>query len=105
MTWPWTRRAKEHAEVMAAIQVMVESQNKVNLAVIQAVTEMAGASSKQADVLNSYLKLFQTSGDPEFYVPDPQKDNMDHLIEAGFPKEASEAEQAEWVLKHLDEVG
>lgn len=99
MTWPWTKR---HQELMGVINALIESQNKTNLAVMEAVGQMASTAGKQAEVLDSYLKLFKTEEAPSRWEPDPEGDNMRDLERAGFPKTGTEAEQAEWVLQHLD---
>lgn len=104
MTWPWTRSQKRHEEMLATFQVITAEQNKVHMAMINAMSEMANASAKNAEVLNSYLKLFQTEGEPQRWVDEPEERNAEELAKLGFPKEGTEAQQAEWVLQHLEDL-
>jgi ribosomal protein S12 methylthiotransferase accessory factor YcaO len=101
MRWPWTKR---HEELIGAINTMIASHDKTNLAVMTAVTEMAQASAKQADVLNQYLKLFQSPEDPVRWERDPEQENQDQLIKMGFPKDGTDSEQAAWVLDNISSL-
>jgi hypothetical protein len=84
------------------LQTLIEQQSKTNDALFNAVAQIGEASQRQAEVLNSYLKLFQGPGEPQRWVDEPEEHNAADLIKQGYPKDGSEAEQAEWVLKHLD---
>jgi hypothetical protein len=98
MSW-WNRKPDPF---LARLDIILESQERTQLAFIQAVKAMADASSKQAEVLTQYLKLFQTPGEPQVWRANPEKENEVELLAAGFPKDGTEAEQAEWALQHLD---
>lgn len=98
--WPFTRPPRE-VSTAEVLQRVLDMQQETQAAVLRAVQTMAEASGKQAQVLQAYLELFKTPGEPERWEHDPQAQNMDELLRAGFPKDATEAEQAEWVLKHL----
>ena len=85
------------------LEILIQNQEKTTQAVMNAVAQIGEASQKQADVLNSYLKLFQTPGEPQHWEQDEfdAERNEADLIKQGYPVKGTEAEQAEWVLGHL----
>lgn len=62
---------------------------------------VSSASVEQSKVLETYLKLFQATGEPQRFVATPEEDREMEMAEAGFPKDASEQDQAKWVLDHM----
>lgn len=90
--------------LVETMRLLVQSNSKNNEMTMEMVTAMGEASQKQAEVLNSYLKLFQTPGEPQRWEHDPIQQNEDELTEAGFPSDATEHEQAKWVLDNLERL-
>jgi len=89
---------------MEMFKLLIENQQKTSQSVINAVDSISVASSKQAEVLGKYLDLFKSPDDPRHWTEQPEQENLDELIKLGFPKEASEADQAKWILDHLGEI-
>lgn len=91
------------------LETLIESQQRTQQATLTAIATISDAAAKQADVLNSYLKLFQQPGEPQPWRH-PEADevdearNMDEMVKLGFPQQGTEAEQAEWVLKNIDRL-
>lgn len=88
------------------LRIIVENQEKTQAAVMNAVNSMAQASDKQAEVLSSYLKLFNGAGDPTSWKEDETKEaeNKASLTEMGLDLSWDEAKQAEWVLANIDKL-
>ncbi len=102
--WRWLWGEPEIDPLVETMRLLVQSNAKNNEMTMEMVTAMGEASQKQADVLNSYLKLFQTPGEPQRWKFDPVQQNEEELTAAGFPSDASEREQAEWVLDNLQDL-
>ncbi len=102
----WTKIIGEKPEdpLVRVLEMIAENQKTTTESVMGAVKAIGEASQKQAQVLESYLKLFSTPGEPQRWENDPTALNESQLIAAGFPKEGSEAEQAQWILDNLDRI-
>jgi hypothetical protein len=86
------------------LETLIESQQRTQTAMLEAVAQISQSSIKQSEVLAQYLKLFQTPGEPVGWRHDDEVDeaaNNDDLMKMGFPVNGSESEQAEFVLNHL----
>jgi hypothetical protein len=101
LTWLFTRKPDP---LLATLNILIDQQQQTQLAMLKTVQAMSEASAKQAEVLGGYLKLFQTPGDPVGWKEDFEEQNKEQLIRAGFPAESDEADQAKWVLEHLDRL-
>lgn len=102
--WRWLVGTSGPSRTDVLLEILIENQQKTTQAVMNAVAQIGEASSKQAEVLSQYLKLFQTPGEPQRWTEDMEQDNKDELLASGFPAEASEEEQAKWVLNNLDRL-
>ena len=93
-------------KLMAMFEILMEKQDKTQAMVFRAVQSIGDASTKQAEVLSQYLKLFQTPGEPQHWTFDQDQEvaNLEELEKSGFPKEGTEKEQAEWVLANLERL-
>lgn len=99
--WRWLWGEPEPNVLEALIKNMLAQQGKIHQQMFNAVQAMGESSSKQAEVLQSYLKLFQNTEAPTAWRDDPEAENTAALEAQGFPSKGTEAEQAEWVLEHL----
>lgn len=104
MEWFSKLFTKTPDPMLGMVATLIEQQQQTQLAIISMAQEMAAATSKQAEVLNSYLKLFQTPGEPQRWEADPEADNRKELEAAGFPFAGTEKEQAEWVMNNMDRL-
>lgn len=87
------------------MRIIVENQEKSQNAMMSAVTSIIHASEKQAEVLSTYLKLFQSAGDPQAWQEEtPQDASTKEMMAMGFDPKWPEAQQAEWVLKHIESL-
>jgi len=87
------------------MRIIVENQEKSQNAMMAAVTATIHASEKQAEVLSQYLKLFQSTGNPEAWTEDtPQDASTKEMQAMGFDPKWDEAKQAEWVLAHIESL-
>jgi len=101
----WRKKDEQVEKLIQTLDLVIKNQQQMTTTVMNTVQAFSEVASKQADVLNKYLDLFKTPGDPQRWTdePDPEEKKAE-LIAAGFPHGASEAEQAQWVLDHLGEV-
>lgn len=100
---PFKRTPKQDTtlKVIELVQEMMTHSQEMNLRTVAAVESMTVTSQKHADILSKYLGLFQSPGEPRRWVDEPEAENEKALLDRGFPKDASEQEQAEWVLANL----
>lgn len=100
---PFKRKSKVDTtlQVIELVKDMMQHSQEMNLRTVAAVESMTITSQKHADILSKYLDLFQSPGEPRRWVDEPEKANEKAMLDRGFPKDASEAEQAEWVLANL----
>lgn len=83
------------------LEHLVKQSERQNVLMADAIKGVVEASAKQADVLQSYLSLFKGDKEPERWVRSEVEQNKAELLEAGFPVNGTEAEQAEWILKTM----
>jgi hypothetical protein len=85
---------------------MVEQNARTNAQMMQAITQVVSASEKQAEVLGKYLDLFKSPDDPRRWQMGENADaeNLEEMVKMGFPAKGTDAEQADWVLQHLDRL-
>ena len=102
--WRWVWGEPEIDPLVETMRLLVQSNSKNNEMTMEMVTAMGEASQKQAEVLNSYLKLFQEPGEPRRWEYDPIEQNTEELTAAGFPFAGTDHEQTEWVLDNLERV-
>ena len=104
--WIWLVGVGEPNPLYAVLEVLVQNQEKSNTQMFQAIQEMHHTGQAQAEVMKAYLKLFApAAGDSERNGWKESDEKPDVAItHPGFPKDGTEAEQAEWVLAHLDET-
>jgi hypothetical protein len=107
--WRWLFGTPDPSRVDVLLETLIESQGRVQQAMLQAVATISEASSKQSEVLGEYLKLFNQPGDPQGWrhPADDEVDeerNLADLARMGFPKEGTEAEQAKWVLDNIEKL-
>lgn len=100
---PFKRKPIEDTtlKVIELVKDMLHNSQEMNLRTVAAVESMTITSQKHADILSKYLDLFQSPGEPTRWVDEPEKENEKDLINRGFPKDASDQEQAEWILANL----
>src|SRR5688572_11195021 len=80
------------------LEHLVKQSDRQNTLMADAIKGVVEASAKQADVLQSYLSLFKgDKGEPERWVRSETEQNKQELLDAGFPVNGTEAEQAEWI--------
>lgn len=105
--WRWIWGEPDPNQLEAMFKVMVESQQDTQKMLFSAVSAMGDASSKQAQVLEQYLKLFSSPGEPQTWQRDEEAENLAELAKMNYPsnwKDLSDRDQADWVLKHLGEL-
>lgn len=101
----WRRKDEQVEKLIQTLDLVIKNQQQMTVTVMNTVQAFSEVASKQADVLNKYLDLFKTPGEPQRWTDehDPEEKQQD-MIAAGFPHNGTEAEQAQWVLDHLGEV-
>lgn len=99
--WDTPTKVDPAIELLELLKIVIENQEKTQSQFMVGVNAMAEASAKQAEVLSQYLKLFQSPGEPDRWVYEMEEENKQELAKQGFPAEGSEAEMAEWVLRHM----
>jgi hypothetical protein len=88
-------------------RLVMENQEKSQQMMMTAVESTVEAGKKQADVLTSYLKLFQPS---TVDAPSSWQETTDEELsqkgmqEMGFDPTWPEAKQAEWVLANINRI-
>lgn len=87
--------------MLLLMEHLVKNQETQAAMMAEAMRGVFEASKKQADVLQGYLDLFKGGNDPERWTRNEKVENLEDLKRDGFPIDASEAEQAEWILKHM----
>lgn len=107
--WRWLVGEPEPDRLSVLVETLIESQQRTQQATLTAIAQISEASTRQAEVLGAYLKLFNTPGDPHpWRNPDTDEvdseANLKDMVAAGFPQNGSDAEQATWVLNNLDKV-
>lgn len=94
-------------KVIDSQQEIVESQRQQTMTIMSAMESVGEASKRNAEVLQSYLKLFSTPEEPRSWKFDDVEDdlNMENLLsQDGFPKDGSDADMAQWVLNNMEKV-
>lgn len=100
--WRYVWGEPDPDTTLEMMKIIVENQEKSQQAMMSAVTSVIQASEKQGEVLGQYLKLFQSSGDPQAWTePTPEDASVTEMKEMGFDPTWTEAEQAEWVLANI----
>lgn len=102
--WRWLIGTPSPSRTDVLLETLIESQGRTQQAMLTAIAAIEHTAERQAEVLSQYLKLFQTPGEPERWTFDMEQENKAELAKLGFPSGATEAEQAEWVLTHLEQL-
>src|SRR3990167_7006651 len=102
--WRYIVGTPNPSPIELLVKAFVENQEKSQQLIFNAVTVIGEASSKQAEVLQAYLKLFSGTGEPQRWERDMVQENVDDLTARGFPTNGTEITQAEWVLAHINEL-
>lgn len=104
--WVWLMGPAEPNPLFAVMEQLLLNQERANSQTFEAIQAMNTTSQKQAEVMQSYLKLFTPNtadAARNGWREGEEKEDIG-ITHPGFPKDGSEAEQAEWVLAHLDET-
>lgn len=103
--WRWFYGEPEPDTVLEMMRVIVQNQEKSQVAMMSAVQSTIDAGARQAEVLASYLKLFQSPGDPQSWKEStPEDESVTDMKSKGFDASWPEDKQAEWVLAHIGEI-
>jgi hypothetical protein len=105
--WRWLYGEPEPDTTMEMMRIIVQNQERTQTAMMAAVTQTIAAGEKQAEVLSQYLKLFSGSGEPTSWTEQtPAEEGSKDMKAMGFNPEGkwTEAEQAEWILGHLEQL-
>jgi hypothetical protein len=101
----WRRKDEQVERLIATLDLVIKNQQQMTTTVMNTVQAFSEVASKQADVLNKYLDLFKTPGEPQRWTDEYDEEaKKQELAVKGFPHGGSEAEQAQWVLDHLGDV-
>lgn len=103
--WAWFWGEPQPDVALEMLKVLVQNQEKTQQAMMGAVDTVVSASVKQAEVLSNYIKLFQSPGAPESWKEDtPEEESQKSMKEMGFNSEWTEAQQAQWVIDHINSL-
>ena len=86
------------------MKIIIENQERTQAQFMLAVNSMAQASTKQAEILGEYLKMFQTPGEPIKWEYDLEESNIKEMTDKGYPREGTEQEQIQWLFDHTGEL-
>lgn len=107
--WRWLFGTPDPSRVDVLLETLIESQGRVQQAMLQAVATISAASAQQSQVLGEYLKLFNQPGEPQGWRHAAEDEidedaNKRDLAKIGFPLGADEATQAKWVLDNIEKL-
>lgn len=94
-------------KIIDSQQEIVESQRQQTTIFASAMESVGEASKRNAEVLQSYLKLFATPEEPRSWKFDEvnEEENLSDLMsQDGFPKDGSDADMAQWVLDNMSKM-
>ena len=101
--WWWLPSWKRIAQLEAKLQTLIDNQDMLTDKLLDSVNRMTAVAESQSAIVQRWISMFDQSSERETkrWTRDVKQENAEFLEDKGFPFDASESEQAEWVKKDL----